>query len=280
MDVGIREEAGSRRRLQAPGLVGLPALGIPRLNPTSQVLEPDRWRLDPTGTWYTLPSGCITMKTRRQALILQLLDREPIHNQEQLRRGSTRSGVHATQATISRDIKELGLLKRASDGAYQRASAPMPCRHRCRPRPSRGRSPARSRRPTACSSSWCSRRRPGRPTRPPSPSTARCCREVVGTIAGDDTILVILRDPRRAAAFGPRSRHHRQIGRNPNGGHGSGCRVPRARCWFLVPVRVRRRTGSRRKRNGRYLRNGNLGLEPGTPGPERGTQEPGTGNRP
>ena len=33
--------------------------------------------------------------------------------------------------------------------------------------------------------------------------------EVVGTIAGDDTILVILRDPRRAAAFADAScRHH------------------------------------------------------------------------
>ena len=32
----------------------------------------------------------------------------------------------ATQATISRDIKELGLVKRAVDGAYQRATAPAP----------------------------------------------------------------------------------------------------------------------------------------------------------
>ena len=30
------------------------------------------------------------------------------------------AGFEATQATISRDIKELGLVKRAGDGAYQR----------------------------------------------------------------------------------------------------------------------------------------------------------------
>ena len=66
------------------------------------------------------------MKARRQALILQLLDRELVHNQEQLRRGLEGLGVHATQATISRDIKQLGLLKRASDGAYQNTSSNHP----------------------------------------------------------------------------------------------------------------------------------------------------------
>src|SRR5262245_26719467 len=66
------------------------------------------------------------MKARRQALILQLLDREPVHNQEQLRRGLRTHGLAATQATISRDIKELGLVKRAADGAYQRAAIPVP----------------------------------------------------------------------------------------------------------------------------------------------------------
>jgi len=59
------------------------------------------------------------MKARRQALILELLGKEPVRNQEQLRNGLKALGVVATQATLSRDIKELGLLKRSSDGAYQ-----------------------------------------------------------------------------------------------------------------------------------------------------------------
>src|SRR5436189_5328727 len=60
------------------------------------------------------------MKSRRQAVILELVDREPLHSQEQLRRRLKQRGFEATQATISRDIGELGLVKRAGDGAYQR----------------------------------------------------------------------------------------------------------------------------------------------------------------
>ena len=60
------------------------------------------------------------MKSRRQGAILDIVDREPLKSQEQLRRRLAREGFEATQATISRDIKELGLVKRAGDGAYQR----------------------------------------------------------------------------------------------------------------------------------------------------------------
>src|SRR5213596_2354755 len=63
------------------------------------------------------------MKARRQGLILELVDREPLHSQEQLRRRLMKAGFEATQATISRDIKDLGLVKRAGDGAYQRPGA-------------------------------------------------------------------------------------------------------------------------------------------------------------
>ena len=63
------------------------------------------------------------MKARRQAAIVELVDREPLHSQEQLRRRLHQQGFDATQATISRDIKELGLVKRAGDGAYQRQGA-------------------------------------------------------------------------------------------------------------------------------------------------------------
>ena len=60
------------------------------------------------------------MKSRRQGAILDIVDREPLKSQEQLRRRLAREGFEATQATLSRDIKELGLVKRAGDGAYQR----------------------------------------------------------------------------------------------------------------------------------------------------------------
>ncbi len=61
------------------------------------------------------------MKAQRQAAILALVDREPFKNQQMLQRRLRALGFRATQATLSRDIKELGLVKRAADGAYQRA---------------------------------------------------------------------------------------------------------------------------------------------------------------
>ena len=63
------------------------------------------------------------MKPRRQALILEVIDGGPITSQEVLLQSLRERGVSATQATISRDLKELGLVKRAGDGAYARPGA-------------------------------------------------------------------------------------------------------------------------------------------------------------
>jgi transcriptional regulator of arginine metabolism len=59
------------------------------------------------------------MKARRQAVILELVEREGITSQEQLRQRLKERGFEATQATLSRDIRDLGLVKRAADGAYR-----------------------------------------------------------------------------------------------------------------------------------------------------------------
>src|ERR1041385_2244716 len=63
------------------------------------------------------------MKSWRQSRILELIDREPVSSQEELRQKLHIVGISATQATISRDLKELGLVKRAGDGAYVRPGA-------------------------------------------------------------------------------------------------------------------------------------------------------------
>jgi len=65
----------------------------------------------------------MVMKARRKVAILELVDSEAITSQEQLREKLRSRGIEATQATISRDIQELGLVKRAADGAYRRAAA-------------------------------------------------------------------------------------------------------------------------------------------------------------
>jgi transcriptional regulator of arginine metabolism len=60
------------------------------------------------------------MKSWRQSQILDLVDRDAVASQEDLRRKLKDRGIDATQATLSRDLKELGLVKRAGDGAYTR----------------------------------------------------------------------------------------------------------------------------------------------------------------
>ena len=63
------------------------------------------------------------MKSRRQSAILEVVEQEAVRSQEQLRQRLASRGFAVTQATLSRDVKELGLLKRSSDGAYQPGGA-------------------------------------------------------------------------------------------------------------------------------------------------------------
>lgn len=51
------------------------------------------------------------MKTTRQRAILSLIATRPVHSQEELARFLESQGYEATQATVSRDIKDLGLVK-------------------------------------------------------------------------------------------------------------------------------------------------------------------------
>ena len=63
------------------------------------------------------------MKTRRQATILDLINEYPIETQEELLYRLKENGFNVTQATVSRDIKELRLLKSLSgDGKYRYTS--------------------------------------------------------------------------------------------------------------------------------------------------------------
>ena len=64
------------------------------------------------------------MKTQRQAKILEIIASTDIETQEQLLEALQSAGFRSTQATISRDIKELRLVKvMTPDGTYKYASA-------------------------------------------------------------------------------------------------------------------------------------------------------------
>jgi len=140
------------------------------------------------------------MKTQRQGVILELVDDEPLHSQEQLRRRLRKRGIAATQATISRDIQMLGLVKRAGDGAYQRpgADAANPATTQT----ALERAAAEFLQHAERVRQLVVLRTGAGQAQPLALAIDRArLPEAVGTIAGDDTILVIARDDRRAAAL-------------------------------------------------------------------------------
>ena len=64
------------------------------------------------------------MKTARQNIILEIIDQEEIETQGQMLEALQARGVKSTQATVSRDIKELRLVKEvSSSGRYRYAPA-------------------------------------------------------------------------------------------------------------------------------------------------------------
>jgi transcriptional regulator of arginine metabolism len=137
------------------------------------------------------------MKARRQALIVDIIQREPIRSQEQLRRRVKAEGIEVTQATLSRDIRELGLVKGGADGAYQAApqAAPSVASATSLLQRAVGEYLARVDRVQQL---VVLRTGPGQAQLLGVALDRARLPEIVGTIAGDDTILVIAPDARRA----------------------------------------------------------------------------------
>jgi transcriptional regulator of arginine metabolism len=140
------------------------------------------------------------MKAYRQSIVLDLVDREAITSQEQLRRRLQGNGVTITQATLSRDIKELGLVKRAADGAYSR---PGPSGGTARVHETQLRRTILEylRRVTRVQQLLVLRTDPGQAQLLGVAVDRALMPEVVGTIAGDDTVLVVCPDSRHARAL-------------------------------------------------------------------------------
>lgn len=140
------------------------------------------------------------MKSRRQGAILDIVDGEPLHSQEELRRRLLDAGFDTTQATISRDIKELGLLKRAGDGAYQRPGADTQNPATVMSALERA-SSEYVRKVDRVQQLVVVRTGAGQASALAQAIDRARLPEMVGTIAGDDTVLAIARDERRAAVF-------------------------------------------------------------------------------
>ena len=140
------------------------------------------------------------MKARRQAVLLEVIDREAIHSQEALRKRLHQRGFDATQATISRDIAELGLVKRAGDGAYQRPGVETANPETALAALERAAGEF-LRRVERVQQLVIVRTGRGQAQVLAEAMDRAQLDEVVGTIAGDDTILIVGRGGRGAAAL-------------------------------------------------------------------------------
>ena len=130
------------------------------------------------------------MKNNRQEKILAIIEAEPIETQEQLLSKLQEQGIESTQATISRDIADLRLEKDAS-GIYV-----LPEDYRLRMTVTR--SVHETRRAQNQVLLLCD---PGSASSVAAALDASQTSGVLGSIAGDDTILVICADDAQGERF-------------------------------------------------------------------------------
>lgn len=141
-------------------------------------------------------------KGERQRLIASLVARKRIGTQLELLAALEAAGCTVTQATVSRDIAQLGLVKRQDELGRPRYALPVE-----RPRRGDPREAARrileefGRRATAAQNLVVVQSELGS-----APAIARALDRlghprIVGTLAGDDTVLVIARNPADARAL-------------------------------------------------------------------------------
>ena len=130
----------------------------------------------------------------RRTQIVDLLHSEEVETQDDLRRKLARRGIHVTQATVSRDIEELGLVKTRTGYRLPEADGPMA-----------------SLQPTLAvvlkefltdarqaANLVILKTRPGNAHSVAAALDANAWEEVVGTVAGDDTIFIATPSSRQA----------------------------------------------------------------------------------
>lgn len=141
------------------------------------------------------------MKLQRQKKILEIIAGKSIETQEQLLRELQVYGLSGTQATISRDIKELRIVKELTkDGTYRYAASRTE---------TVGTFSARLNTifrecVTTCDSAQnlvVIKTMPGLADAACSAVDTMELASTVGTLAGDDTALIIMRDSASAAAL-------------------------------------------------------------------------------
>ena len=126
-------------------------------------------------------------KERRHRAILDLITEEPVHTQHELASALGRLGLRATQATVSRDIHELRLV-RTAEGYQPPPSAVAVFREHVRE-------------VTVVEFLAVVRTGPGTANLVAYTIDEARLPGVAGTVAGDDTIITVLADRRAATAL-------------------------------------------------------------------------------
>jgi transcriptional regulator of arginine metabolism len=127
-------------------------------------------------------------KRYRQGQILKLLSGQPVASQDELRRQLIHLGVRVTQATLSRDMRELRLVKttdgyRLLSSAATEESAPLPTLARALKEFLLDIRPAQNR--------LVLKTPPGGAQPLAAAVDSEHWKEVAGSLAGDDTVLII-----------------------------------------------------------------------------------------
>ena len=141
------------------------------------------------------------MKSQRQAKIMEIISNRNVETQEQLLEQLMQAGFRSTQATISRDIKELRIVKElTSFGTYRYTTATDEVAGTFS---SKLNTIFRE-----CITNFDYAQNmivihtlPGLANAAASAIDAMNMSVVLGTIAGDDTVFVVMRDNNSAAAF-------------------------------------------------------------------------------
>ena len=141
------------------------------------------------------------MKSQRQAKILEIISNKNVETQEQLLAELQQAGFRGTQATVSRDIKELRIVKELTSlGNYRYTTSSNELS---------GTFSARLNtifRECVVSFDYAQniiviRTLPGLANAAASAIDAMNMSTVVGSLAGDDTVMVVMRDVNAAASF-------------------------------------------------------------------------------
>ena len=141
------------------------------------------------------------MKSQRQAKILEIISNKNVETQEQLLAELQAAGFRGTQATISRDIKELRIVKELTSlGSYRYTTSANELS---------GTFSARLNtifRECVVSFDYAQnmvviRTLPGLASAAASAIDAMNMSAVLGSLAGDDTVMIVMRDVNTAATF-------------------------------------------------------------------------------